>query len=387
MPIFVAVGKGNIAIVGSAYPYRGGQALVEGHLFTTLTDAGYEVNTFTFSRMYPKLFFPGETQYDTSETVFFDHRDKIERSIDSIGPASWKRTAKAINALAPDMVVFVWWMPFFGPCYRGIIKHLDKNIKRVFLIENHISHEARWFDRSQSRRTLKLADHFICQSQFTADSVTKDHPAIPIWRTTLSVFDCYDLKRYDKESARKKLGIESKHVVLFFGLIRQYKGLDRFIAAMPKVLKEAPDTMGLIVGEAYEDIGPYKEQIAQLGLDEHIKMVNAFIPNEEIEPWFKAADLICLPYRSATQSGITMIAYGMRRPVVVTDVGGLKELVVPGRTGEVVPNDDLEALAKAVVKVLRDSEAIEHAAHIANLTKELGYLELPEMVDKMLTNH
>ena len=284
------------------------------------------------------------------------------------------------------MVIFIWWMPFFGPCYRSIAKRVKKstNAKVVFLIENHISHESRWFDRSQSRKTLRLADHFICQSQYTADSIAKDHPGVPIWRTTLSVFDCYDLKRFDKTSARKELGIRTKYVVLFFGLIRQYKGLDRFIDAMPEILKEEPDTTGLIVGEAYEDIQQYKDQIEKLGLKEKITMVDQFIPNEEIEPYFKAADVVCLPYRSATQSGITMIAYGMRRPVVVTDVGGLKELVVPGRTGEVVPNDDIEALANAVVKVLRDTASVNHAEHINDLSKELGYLELPEMIDKMI---
>ena len=359
--------------------------MVEGHLFTTLTHAGHDVNTFSFKRMYPSLLFPGKTQYDESETVFFDHREKIHRTIDSIDPISWSRTAKAMIDKKPDMVIFVWWMPFFGPCYRAIAKRIKKNThaKIVFLIENHISHEARWFDRSESRKTLKLADHFICQSQYTADSVALDHPNTPVWRTTLSVFDCYDLKRFDKESARKELDISSKYVVLFFGLIRKYKGLDRFIQAMPKIFEQEPDTSGLIVGEAYEDVAPYQQLIGRLGLQDKLTMVNAFIPNEKIEPYFKAADVVCLPYRSATQSGITMIAYGMRRPVVVTDVGGLKELVVPGRTGEVVPKDDEQALVDGVVKILRDGASVDHAEHIENLSSELGYLELPDMILKM----
>lgn len=261
--------KKKIVIVGPAQPYRGGQSLVEAHMYDTLTQMDFEVQTISFSLLYPKIFFPGTTQYDTSETIFFPHKEKIHRLINSVNPLTWSKAAKKILSLKPDLVIFVWWMPFFGPAYGYIAKQIKKKSQASisFLVENYISHENRWFDKWMSQRTLDLADSFICQSNYVRSAIAENHKNKPIHKTTLSVFECFDLKRYTKTQAREMLGITAEKVVLFFGLIRRYKGLDKLIKAMKYFAEGHPDYHLLIVGEAYEDPTYYTDLIKEVGIE------------------------------------------------------------------------------------------------------------------------
>lgn len=371
--------KKRIVIVGPAYPYRGGQSLVEAHLWHTLTALGHDVHTVSFTTLYPKIFFPGTTQFDDSDVIFYDHRDRIDRVISSVNPLTWVKAARRIERLQPDLVLFVWWMPFFGPCYSTIARLVKRRTQaRIgFLVENYISHENRWFDKFWSRITLDLADGFIAQSSFVRQQIEAVHKQ-PVYQTTLSVFDCYDLGNYDRTSARTALGLPpNEPVCLFFGLIRPYKGLAALIEAFPLVLQEELCQL-LIVGEAYEDTAGYESQIERLGIGERTTFINQFIPNEEVERYFKAADFLCLPYNSATQSGILMMGYGLRRPVIVTDVGGLRELVREGKTGMVIPDNEPSTVAGAILAMIRSGE--DFSAHIEGLADSLGYLTMGEIV-------
>ncbi len=380
--------KKRIVIVSPAHPYRGGQALVEAHLFKTLTQLGYDCYTVTFTLLYPSIFFPGTSQYEDSKTIFFDHVDRIERVINSINPISWFKAAGYIKKLNPDLTLFVWWMPFFGPAYYTIAHFVSKwtNSKIAFLVENYISHENRWFDKLSSKLTLSLADTFICQSGYLYDCIHEIHPHTPIHQTTLSVYDCYNLKRYDKHTARDKIGLTAKNVLMFFGLIRPYKGLDKLIRAFPKILKQNPDTHLLIVGECYESIEPYKQLIHANGIADNTLLLTEYIPNEAVELYFMAADVVVLPYNSATQSGILMIAYGFRKPVVVSDVGGLKEMVVQGKTGLIIPNNNPSKIAEAVIKVLQNDEQENYAYAIEHLSESLGYRSFDDIISSILSN-
>ncbi|MEM7103393.1 MAG: glycosyltransferase [Bacteroidota bacterium] len=375
----------KVVIIGPAYPYRGGQALVEAHLFSTLTDLGYDCHTISFTLLYPKIFFPGKTQYDESGVRFYPHDDKITRMINSINPFSWWKTARKIRKLKPDITIFVWWMPFFGPCYWTIafLLKLFLKTKIVFLIENYVSHENLWFDHLSSKLTLRKADFFICQSEFTKTQLLKVHKNKTVFRTTLSVFDCYDLKNYTQDSAKEKLGIKTSKVVLFFGLIRPYKGLDKLIESFRYIRDEYPDTTLLIVGEAYEDAQKYHDLIESEGIKDQTIMVSEFIPNEEVELYFKASDLVCMPYNSASQSGILMMAYGMRKPVVVTDVGGLAELVQNHKTGMIVKHNDPKLLAEGIKTTFKDQENVDFEANINNLSSSLGYINMEDMFKKI----
>ncbi len=378
--------KKKIVIVGPAYPYRGGQALVEAHLYDTLTKLGYDCETISFTLLYPKIFFPGKTQFDESKSVFFNHNEKIHRIINSINPFTWFRAVKKIKSLAPDNVIFVWWMPFFGPAY-GTIAYLVKKLtkaKITFLVENYISHENRWFDKFFSKITLNQSDFYICQSNFVKNQIAAVH-SNPIFKTTLSVFDCYNLGKFNKTSAREFLNIPATDkVVMFFGLIRRYKGLDKLIQAYPLIKENYPNLTLLIVGECYEDIDYYEDIIDTVGARNKTILINQFVANESIEPYFKAADVVCLPYNSASQSGILMMAYGFNTPVIVNNVGGLPELVVEGKTGAVISDNSPQSISEGVSRIYEYDSKENIEDNIRNLNKKLGYINLEEMMNEML---
>lgn len=365
----------RIVIVGPAYPYRGGQALVESHMFETLTKLGYDCYTVSYKLLYPSFLFPGTTQYDESGMHYNDHSDRTFRIVNSINPLSWFAAARKIKSLDPDVVMLVWWMPFFGPALSTIGRLVKRwtRARIVFLVDNYLSHERRWFDAAFTSWTLRLGDHFIGQSEYITKRLAEEFPATPVHRVTLPVFGCFDLGAFDRARARETLGLGAGNVVLFFGYIRRYKGLDYLIRAFPRVLEAEPDTTLLIVGECYEDLATYTDMIEAEGITHRTVFVSKYVANEEIEPYFKAADVVCLPYRSATQSGIVMLAYGFGRPVVTTDVGGLPETVRAGETGVVVPQGDTDALADGIVEVLRMRGRVDFEANIGALTHELGH--------------
>lgn len=377
----------KIAIIGPAYPYRGGQALVEAHLYHTLSQAGFDCHTITFTLLYPSLFFPGKTQYDTSSIIPYPHKERITRLINSISPLSWFKTIHFIEKLQPDGVIFIWWMPFFGPAYNTIAKGIRKRTraKIIFLVENFISHEKRWFDPFFTKITLRKADAFICQSNYIQNQLTKVFPTIPVYKTTLSIYDCYNLNRYTKDEARAKLGVQKEKVILSFGLIRPYKGIKKLIEAFQIVGKYYPNCELWIVGECYEDVSHYEQLIKKHPYVERIHFRNQYVPNEELELYFKAADLICLPYESGTQSGILMIAYAFEVPVVVTKVGGLPELVKEGKTGHIVPNNAPETLAEGLLYMLQQ-DLVQYKPHIRDLAATLGYQNIPEIITQILNS-
>lgn len=381
--------KEKIVIVSPAYPYRGGQALVEAHLYDKLSSLGYDCHTISFKLLYPKIFFPGATQFDKSSQTFYSHESKIFRIINSINPFSWFKAAKKIKSINPKLVIFVWWMPFFGPAY-STIAFLAKRYTKAkisFLVENYISHENRWFDKALSKFTLKFADSYICQSNYVLEQLQSHYKNRLILKTTLSVYDCYNNNTYDKVSAKKKLGIKTDKVILFFGLIRKYKGLDKLIKSFKLIQEQYPDISLLVVGECYEDISYYKNMITEEGINKSVLLIDKFIDNEAIEPYFKASDLVCLPYNSATQSGILMMAYGFNIPAVVNNVGGLPELVVEGKTGHVIDNNSPANIAKGIIENLNNAERTDYAENIKHLNKSLGYGNFEDLVKQLINGN
>ena len=378
----------KIIIIGPAYPYRGGQALVEAYLHNTITQLGYNTSTISYTLLYPGVFFPGTTQYDKSKVIPFEHNDKIKRLLNSINPISWFKTFKNIKREKPDAVIFVWWMPFFGPALGYIARKIRRNlpnIKIIFLVENYISHENRWFDKFFTKQTLKYADAFISESSYITKQITNDFPLKPTYQTTLSVYDCYDFKRYTQQSAKEELKIYSENIILFFGMIRPYKGLDKLIETFA-TLKDT-DTTLLIVGENYENIDKYQNLIDKSGLKDKTIIVNKFIDNENVEMYFKAADVVVLPYYSGTQSGILMMAYGFGIPVVATDVGGVAELIIENKTGLIVPNNDVSNLSPAIKIILDSKKSIPYSEEIKRLTHSLGYDNLKKTFEELLSGN
>lgn len=358
----------RIAIVGPAYPLRGGNALFVAHLLDALRQ-DHDVYVVSYSRLYPKLLFPGKTQLNVS-------RDPVKTTpsrqlVDSINPASWFRAAAWIAApkRRPDLVVLTWWNPFFGPALGTIARLVKRRSGAgiVFVAENVVSHENRFVDRFLTRFALGTADYFLVLSGVVARRIQSLFPGVPVRQAALPIYDCYRPDGIDRDAVRARIGL-TKRTVLFFGYVRAYKGLRYLLEAMPAVLAKH-DVQLLVVGEFYDERQRYERLIDSLGIRDAVKVVAEHVPDEAVGEYFIASDLVALPYLSATQSGITQIAYAFGLPVVSTNVGGLPEVVKDGETGYVVESESAEALSRAIIRYFDGDEEAKLRQGVATEAK------------------
>lgn len=360
----------RIAIMGPAYPYRGGPAAVVGHLYELLTQSA-DIRVFSFSRLYPRLLFPGTRQEDHSRHPIKPHPS--ERIIDSVAPQTWYRTARALAAFEPDILLVDWYQPFFGLCYGTILRRLRqlRHVPTIVLAENIISHEARRIDWWLTRRTFRYADAFVAFSAAVAERLRMLYPERPVERAHLPLFLTPNdsLQQWTSEAAKEALGLGGKRVLLFFGYIRPYKGLTTLIEAFSTL--DDPNTVLLIVGECYENPRVYRDFIARSGVADRIQWVAEYVPNEDVPLYYTAADVVVLPYHSGTQSGVQRIAFAFSKPVIVTDVGGLAEDVRTYGAGSIVPPGNVPALAAALRTMLQEphDRFIEGARRAAEETR------------------
>jgi glycosyltransferase involved in cell wall biosynthesis len=353
----------RIAIVGPAYPLRGGNALFVAHLYDNLR-VDHDCYVVSFTRLYPSLLFPGKTQANVS-------RDPVKSTpsrqlIDSIDPLSWWRAVDWISqpARRPDLVIFVWYNPFFGMCYGSMARLLKKRIGCgiVFVCENVVSHENRFVDKYLTRFALSQADYFMVLSGVVRRRIQALYPGMPLRQAALPIYDCYRASDFDRDAARRRLGLR-RPTILFFGYVRAYKGLEHLLRAMPSVLRSVEVDL-LIVGEFYDDRAKYDRIIADLGIGKRVKIVAEHVPDETVGEYFTASDVVVLPYVSATQSGITQVAFAFGLPVISTRVGGLPEVVTDGATGYIVPPRDEGALADAIVRYFEEGRKESFSANV-----------------------
>jgi D-inositol-3-phosphate glycosyltransferase len=340
------------ALLGPLHPYRGGIAHYGALLAEELARQD-ETHAFNFSRLYPKLLFPGKTQYDESDSPFTMPAPRLLGSLD---PLSWRRTASAIADAEPDALVCHWWHPFFGPAYGSVLRRLGKlrpECARLLLCHNVLPHERSRVDLLLGRRALGAADGFLVHSESDAENLRELLPGAPMRVHPHPRYEAFAGDAPDRETARAQLGIgPDEKVALFFGYVRAYKGLDLALRAL--ALCKEPGLRLWVVGEFYEDRAPYDSLINELGLDDRVRIVDRYVANEEVAAYFQAADLVLQPYRSATQSGIAQIAFAFGKPVLATAVGGLPEQIEDGVSGLLVPPDDLPALATAMDRYFSD---------------------------------
>ncbi len=343
----------KIALVSVAPPYRGGisthSAILAEHL-----SKSHSIKVFNFNRQYPNYLFPGKTQYfDKDEFASF----KSDRCIDSIGPGSWKKTVIKIIKFCPDLVVYRFWNPFFGLSMGSIAKSILKiapQIKQVALCDNIIPHESSFIDRWLTMRLFNNVDAFLVQSNEVKDELINLLPNAEIEKRFHPIYDNYG-PLIDKYSAREKHGIKAKYLILYFGIVREYKGMDVLIRAA-KLLKEKLDDFHILaVGESYGDSEKYNSLISKLKVNDVFTWVNKFIPDSEVAAYFSASDVMALPYHSASQSGIVQMAYSFNLPVVVTKVGGLPEYVENGVSGEIISVNNPAQLADCLANGLINS--------------------------------
>lgn len=335
----------RIALVGPLAPWRGGLAQYLALLGEALARRA-EVRAVTFTRQYPGLLFPGGSQLDPDAPR---PGFPVEPLLDSIGPFSWRRTARRLERFAPGAVVLKWWMPFFAPSFASAVGPLRRRGTRVVLVcDNLLPHEKRPFDRELTAWMLRNSDGYLVMSESVERDLAMLKPGAPQRRVPHPFYAQFDRARFTRETARARLGLDpAGEVVLFFGYVRRYKGLDTLLESWPAVRARRPATL-VVAGDFYEDPAPYRALATTAG--DSVRLREGYQSDEDVEALFRAADVVVLPYRSATQSGVTHVAYALGVPVITTDVGGLAETVRPGETGLVVPPADPAALAEAIVR-------------------------------------
>jgi glycosyltransferase involved in cell wall biosynthesis len=371
----------KIVLVGPAHPYRGGNALYVSFVYDILKDL-YDVKVVNFKLLYPSILFPGTTQKDVSGKIIKNVPN--ERLINSINPFSWFKTAKYIKKENPDLVIFDWWNPFFGMCYYFISKLIKA--KKLFITENVISHEGRFVDKSLTKIGLKNSDAFLVLSDVVEDEVKNYSGNKPVYKSALPVYDCYNMNNdVDKEKFKTELGFNKDDIILlFFGYVRKYKGLNVLIDAFKKVNEIHPETKLLIVGEFYDSSEKYHNQIQQLGLNDKIKIVERFVANEEVGNYYAVSNLVVLPYLSATQSGVLNISYGFQKPVVVTGVGGLAQDVIEDSTGFICEPDNPVSLKEKIIRYLDLKDKVNFAENIKIYLQNNEFRKLPEKIKQII---
>ena len=370
----------KIVIVGTAYPWRGGIAHYLALLYRHLSER-HDVEIVTFSRQYPKILFPGKTQEEQGGS---DAAVPSEQLIDSVNPWTWHTAAQAIAAKKPDLLVFKYWLPFFGPSFGYIARVVKRrtNARVLFICDNIIPHERRPGDIAFTRYAFKSVDFFIAQSKAVERELIAFQPQAVYRYVPHPVYEIFG-KPISQTIARKKLKLTEEKVILFFGYIRKYKGLDLLLRAMPEILRKTSVQL-IVAGEFYDDEEKYRTLIRQLGLEKNVMVCSDYIPNEEVSVYFSASDVVVLPYVSATQSGIAQIAYQFDKPVIATDVGGLSEVVIEGKTGFVVPPNDERALAESVVRFYKERKAKQFQTGVRKEKRRYTWEALMHAIEELM---
>ena len=364
----------KIAILSVFYPYRGGIAQFSGSLFRALEESN-EVRAYNFTLQYPSFLFPGETQFVKPE----DQADAIPsaRLLNSVQPLSYLKTARKINEFAPDVFISNYWMSFFGPAMGFVAKKINKKAKRIAILHNVIPHEKRFYDTAFNRYFLNNHDAFVVLSAAVKEDLLSLKPEAKILQLEHPIYSHFGGK-IAKSVALEKLKLDaSKKIILFFGIIRDYKGLDVLLTAFSKL---SNDYQLVIAGECYGSFEKYQEQIQQLKLAERCHVFNRYISDHEVSIFFSAADVCILPYKSATQSGITAISHHFCVPLIATNVGGLKETILDGENGLIVAEPKPELFASAIEKYFKNDLQSTFSEKIQIINTEKSWLEFSKKV-------
>jgi D-inositol-3-phosphate glycosyltransferase len=364
--------KLKIFIVGPAFPLRGGPAQFNENLCAELIKEGHDAQIISYSLQYPNFLFPGSSQFETSGQA--PAGLKIHTLINTVNPFNWINVARFIKKEKPDFILFRYWLPFFGPSLGTIARLVRKKTKVLALTDNIIPHEKRVGDKPFTKYFVKGCHGFIAMSKTVLNDISKFSDTKNKAYSPHPMYETYGPAVGIKE-ARTKLDLPQEvPVILFFGLIRHYKGLDILLEAMGQTNVKALGIKLLIAGEFYEDKQPYLELIERYGLGETVILRDQFIPNDEVRYYFSACNLVAQTYRNATNSGVTMVGYFYTKPMLVTNVGGLAEIVPDGKCGYVVENK-VEEIAQRIVDYFAGGREVEFTANVAIERKKYEWKE------------
>ncbi len=332
----------KVTIIGPAYPLRGGIAHHVYYLKRELTERGHSVQVISFRKLYPGLLFPGKTELDTSASRLDANGVSL---LSPLNPITWARGAKAVKSFSPDVVIFQWWHPFFSLMVGTLARMFRQHgLKCILECHNVFAHESSPFDRLLLRFAAKPINSFITHSSSDRSDLLPFASGKKISVSSLPIPSEFSGSANQARQGR---------TILFFGMVRKYKGLDVLLRAMPKVLAHQECKL-LIVGEFYDSIDKYRKLIHEYGLERHVTIDNRYIPNEEIAGIFDRVDVLVLPYLNATQSAVAGIALSNALPLIASRSGGLSEIVIENVNGLLFPVGDSEALADQIIFYFRN---------------------------------
>lgn len=373
--------KKKIVIIGPAHPLRGGIAVFNERLAEVLQDEGHEVIIYSFSLQYPNFLFPGKTQYseDAPPTQL-----NIQVKVNSVNPFNWLKIGREIQRMNPDIVIGRFWLPFMGPCFGTILRIIKRNKKTriIGFVDNIIPHEKRPGDYIFAKYFVGACDAFLVMSKTVEAQLRTFTKKKPIALAEHPLSDNFG-KAVSYESALKHLKLSKDfRYLLFFGFIRDYKGLDLLLEAMADERVRKLKVKLIVAGEYYSNEEKYQTQIASLNIDSQLVMNTIFISNEEVKYYFCAADLITQPYKTATQSGVSSLGYFFEKPMLVTKVGGLPEIVQHDKAGYVVDVNP-KAIADAIVDFYENNRSDEFVAQVKIDKKMFSWEAMIEALESL----
>lgn len=371
----------KIIIIGTAYPFKGGLASFNERLAYALKAQGHDVSIVTFTLQYPGFLFPGRTQ-------FSDDRApaglEIRRKINSINPFSWLNAGRQLRAANAELILIKFWLPFMGPAFGTVLRLAKKNryTKVVSILDNVIPHEKRPGDVPFTKYFLKPVDAFVSMSREVLQDLRTFEPVKPAIFSPHPVYDNYG-DNIDKQQARKLLNLNPDgRYILFFGYIRKYKGLNLLLEAMADPRLAAENIRLIVAGEYYGDQNEYEAMIDRLNIRDRLHLYTDFIPNAEVSKYFSAADAVVQPYLTATQSGISQIAYHFEKPMIVTNVGGLPEIVPDNVVGFVTSVDKLK-IADAIIRFYKEDKEKIFSVNLQEEKKKYSWDYFTGNIDKL----
>ena len=368
----------RIVLIGPTYPFRGGISHYTTLLFRHLKKRHHTL-FISFSRQYPKLFFPGKTDKDPSEKRICD-TDAMPL-IDSMNPFTWLRTVAFIVRYRPELVILPWWVSFWAPQFwtiSALVQFLSQ-AKILYLCHNLVEHESGWIDKILTKVVLSTGDFFIVHSEEERRDLLAIFPNASVQKSPHPNYEVFNFKVFDSERIREKYELHG-NVILFFGFVREYKGLRYLIEALPRVLSEIDVTL-LVVGEFWWDKNEYIHLIKEKDVESAVVIVDKYVTNEDVGNYFSAADLVVQPYVSATGSGVIQTAFAFNKPVIATKVGSLPEMVEDGKAGFLVPPRDPGGLANAILRFFQEDKSKEFSRRIREETARFSWERMVRTIE------
>tara|TARA_B100000902_G_C27322379_1_gene925594 strand:+ start:9651 stop:10775 length:1125 start_codon:yes stop_codon:yes gene_type:complete len=371
---------GKIIIIGPAFPFRGGIANFNNSLALEYFNRGYEVKVFSFSLQYPSVFFPGKTQYENGDPP---RGIKIEPIINSINPFNWIRVGLKVLKEKPDYVIFRYWIPFMAPCLGTIAKIIRKKIKIIAVTDNIIPHEKRLGDTILTRFFITKCHAFLTLSSSVLNDLKKFTDTNNKIFIPHPIYDSFG-SIVSKQIARNFLNLDlNGKYLLFFGFIREYKGLDLLLESFSDPRIKSLGIKLIIAGEFYENKEKYISLIKKKKLENHVILRTDFIPQEEVKYYFCASDMVTQTYRTATQSGVTQIGYHFEKPMLVTNVGGLSEIIPHYRVGYVCDINSTE-IANSIIDFYNNNMEVEFIKNLKIEKKRFSWKVLVDGIENLI---